>query len=703
MRSRLQSAFRFAGLTLLLTAAAMLEPSVARAQFPTEPPQAGELRPLPFPEVQQVTLQNGLTLLVVENHRLPILSVRLSMRAGSRDDPSGMEGLASMVGELMTKGTPRRTADQIAAEIEGVGGSLSAGAGADFFSVFTTVLSENAELAFDLMSDVLLNATYPDEELELARTRTLSALQVEKSDPGSLAGRYFQKALYGDHPYGRQPTEESTRSLTREAVRSWAGTHLKPRGSLLVLAGDVAMSDARRLAERYLGAWRGTAPNVRYASPPSLRPTAITLVHRPGSAQSNILVGNLATRPIGDGTYYAVEVANKVLGGGADARLFMILREEKGWTYGAYSGVPTRKDGGYFQASAEVRTPVTDSALVELMHQIRRVRTEAIADSEMAAAKGYLVGSYPLDIQTPQQIASQVASAILLDRGIDFVRTYGQKVDAVTPTQATTAARRVFQPDSAVIVVVGDGQALYDKLRVIAPVSVIDVEGKPLAAADLTPKATALAMDLEQLVSRRDSFAMMVQGNAMGSAVTEIVRDGKDVTVTELVSVAVMGMRQETRATLAVGPIVMKTADQTLEFRGQKAETHLVYAEGRVSGTAQTPQPTGEIETAEIDTEVLAGVLDDSAVQGLLPAFPLAEGAAFTVNVFRGGEGSVAPLSFKVAGVEDVTVPAGTFSVFRVEMTGGQQPATLYVTRESPRRVVKIVPVGQPVSLDLVK
>jgi hypothetical protein len=175
------------------------------------------------------------------------------------------------------------------------------------------------------------------------------------------------------------------------------------------------------------------------------------------------------------------------------------------------------------------------------------------------------------------------------------------------------------------------------------------------------------------------------------------------VTVTELVSVAVMGMRQETRATLAVGPIVMKTADQTMEFRGQKAETHLVYAEGRVSGTAQTPQPTGEIETAEIDTEVLAGVLDDSAVQGLLPAFPLAEGAAFTVNVFRGSEGSVAPLSFKVAGVEDVTVPAGTFSVFRVEMTGGQQPATFYVTRESPRRVVKIVPVGQPVSLDLVK
>ncbi|MDH3290968.1 MAG: insulinase family protein [Gemmatimonadota bacterium] len=703
MRSRLPNAFRLAGLTLLLAAAAILGPPVAHAQFPTEPPPGGELRPLPFPEVQQVKLRNGLTLLVVENRRLPILSIRLSMRAGSREDPKGMEGLASMVGELMTKGTPRRTADQVAAEIEGVGGSLSAAAGADFFSVFTTVLSENAEMAFDLMSDVLLNATYPEDELELARTRTLSALQVEKSSPGSLAGRYFQQALYGDHPYGRQPTEESTKDLTREAVRNWAGAHLGPEGSLLVLAGDITLADGRRLAEQYLGNWRGKAPTVRYASPPPPRPTAITLVHRPGSSQSNILVGNLATRPIGDGTYYAVEVANKVLGGGVDARLFMILREQKSWTYGAYSGVPTRKDGGYFQASAEVRTTVTDSALVELMGQIRRIRTEAIPDSEMAAAKGYLVGSYPLDIQTPQQIASQVASAILLDRGIDFVRTYGQKVDAVTPTQAMAAARRVFRPDSAVVVVVGDGQALYDKLRAIAPVTVIDVEGKPLAAENLTPKATALALNLDQVVSRRDSFAMVVQGNAMGSVVTETVRDGDDVIISELVSLAVMGMRQESRATLAVGPIVMKTVDQTMDLRGQKAETHLVYAGGRVSGTAQTPQPTGEIETAEIDTEVLAGVLDDNVVQGLLPAFPLAEGAEFTVNVFRGGEGSVAPLTFKVAAVEDVTVPAGTFSVFRIEMTGGQQPATFYVTRDTPRRVVKMVPAGQPVSLELVK
>jgi zinc protease len=692
-----------AALPLVVVAALLVLPTALAAQFPTEPPPATELRPLPFPEVQEAQLSNGLRLLVVENHRLPIVSIRLSMRAGSREDPRGMEGLASMVGELMTKGTARRSAEEIAAEIEGVGGSISASAGSDFFSAFSTVLTENVDLGFDLLSDVLLNATYPESELELARTRMLSAIQVEKSSPGALAGRYFQKALYGDHPYGRQYTEESVEAYTQDAVREWASTYLKPEGSILVLAGDISLADAQEAAERYLGSWRGKSPSATYAAPSTAAPTKITLLHRPGSVQSNILVGNLAVRPIEDGTYHAAEVANKVLGGGADARLFMILREEKGWTYGSYSGLSTRKDGGYFQASAEVRTPVTDSSLVELMHQIRRMRVEAIPDSEMVAAKGYLVGSYPLTIQTPQQIASQVASAILLDRGIDFVRTYGQRVDAVTVRQAMAAARRVYRPDSAVVVVVGDGQALYDKLSAIAPVEIIDVEGEPLTPEDLTPKAAALELDLDQLVARRDSFRMLAQGNAVGVLVSEVMRDGNDVTINQTMSIAVMGMNQESNVTLSVAPVVMKTVDQSLSFQGNSAETHLVYEGGRVTGTSQTPQPTGEIKSLDIDAEVLDGVVDDNAIQALLPTFALAEGAEFTVNAFQADKGTTAALTLKVSGIEEITVPAGTFSTFKVEMTGGEQPVTMYVTQESPRRIVKIVPTGQPIELELVQ
>jgi zinc protease len=165
------------------------------AQYPSDPPPAGPVKALPFPDVQEAELPNGVRLLLIEDHDLPVVSVRLSMRAGQRDDPLGREGLAAMTSELLTKGTASRTAEEIAEAIEGVGGSLSAGAGADFFQVFSTVLSDDVELAFELMSDVLLRSTFPEDELELVRTQALSVLQLQKSDPGALASQAFMRGL----------------------------------------------------------------------------------------------------------------------------------------------------------------------------------------------------------------------------------------------------------------------------------------------------------------------------------------------------------------------------------------------------------------------------------------------------------------------------------------------------------------------------
>jgi predicted Zn-dependent peptidase len=490
-------------------------PGMLEAQYPKQPPAAMELRPLQFPPFQEVRLRNGMTLLVVEEHRLPAVSLNLTLLAGGRSDPAGMEGLASMTAALLTKGTETRSADQIAEEIEFVGASLFANAGDDFFSIGTTVLADHVELAFELMSDVVLRSTFPQEELELERTRTLSALQVQKSDPGALASKYFSRAIYGDHPYGRSIGEESVQRITREAVQQFAATHLKPGGGLLVLAGDITLREGRRLAERAFGSWTGSPPEARYPPPPASRSTEIILVHRPGSVQSNIRVGNLALRP-GDPVYYAAVVMNRVLGGGSDARLFEILREEKSWTYGAYSAMARLKDVGYFQANTEVRTPVTDSALVEIIHQMNRIRDEAVPADELNGAKGYLVGSFPLSIQTPQQIAGQIANVRLLGLGDDYLRTYHQRLDAVSTDHLTQAARRVISIDSAVIVVVGDGQEVYDKLTPIAPVRIIDAEGNPLTPDALAPSGIAVAFDLAELVASSDSFNALVQGNPFG-------------------------------------------------------------------------------------------------------------------------------------------------------------------------------------------
>ncbi len=698
--TRLSVAAACAGAGLL--GAAFSEPRPARAQFPPTPPPAAALRPMQFPPFQQTRLSNGVQLILVENHELPIVSLSLAFPAGSRYDPPGKEGLAELTAELLTKGTPSRTADQIAAAIEGVGGSLSASAGADWFTVSSTVLTDHIQLALELLADVLLNATFPQSEFDLAVKRFQSQLQLEKSNPGALVTRFFARELYGAHPYGRSVTETSITALSREDVVQFAGSRLRPGGAYLVVAGDMTLSGARDMLERHLGRWTGSPPAASPdPDPPAPRPTEILLVHRPGSAQSNILVGNLAMGPR-DPIYYAITVGNRILGGGADARLFQILREQKGWTYGAYSSVTRRLSTGFFAANAEVRNPVTDSALVELLAQLRRFRTEVVPDSELAAAKGYLIGSFPRSIETPQQIASQVTTVKLLGLGDDYLRTYRERLAAVSAEDIRNAARRLMRPDSAVIVVVGDGEAIYDKILKIAPVRIVDPEGRTLTAEDLKPKPASVAFDPSQLVSGRDSFHVLVQGNPFGYMTAQLSRFPDSLVYTEETVIAAAGLRQKTTLRLDPASLAVLRVETTGQVAGQALETKVTYRQGRVQGRAQAPDPrAGAPRVVEVDTTVAEGTLDASAIQPLVAALPLAEGASFSIPVFEPAEERTRTLTVRVAGVTDVTVPAGNFSVYRVEVSGTPQPFVFYVTREAPRRLVKIEIVGQPLTFEL--
>jgi len=372
----------------------------AQEPFPSRAPAPARLRPVRFPPFREIALPNGMTLLLVENHEQPTLSLSVNFRAGSAYDPPGKEGVAAFVAELLTKGTPTRDAEQIAAAIEGVGGSIGASAGDDFLTASADVLSDHADLAFALLGDVTRRATFPEQELELARTRYLSALAVEVSQPQNVAARAFQKEIYGRHPYGRNTSGAAYKAITRNDVVSFAGRQVRPRGALLVVAGDITLARARELAMQAFGGWGGAAPPTpAFPAPPAKRGTDILLVNRPGSVQSNIVIGNTTFLPT-DTTYYAARVATHVLGGGGDSRLFMVLREQKSWTYGSYAALRRSRGIGFWQATFEGRTEVTDSALTELLHQIDRIRTEAIPDSELVAAKGFLVGSFPLTIET---------------------------------------------------------------------------------------------------------------------------------------------------------------------------------------------------------------------------------------------------------------------------------------------------------------
>jgi predicted Zn-dependent peptidase len=600
----------------------------------------------------------------------------------------------------MTKGTTTRSAEEIAETIEGVGSNLLAVPGQDFLSINTTVLTEYVPLAFELIGDVLLNATFPEDELELARTRFLSNLQAEKSDPNVLANRYFSKALYGDHPYGRSHSEESYRAITRDRIQAYVDSRLNPGGSLLVVAGDISPSQVRELGLEALGAWQGAAPEAVFPAPPSAEATQTILVHRPGSEQSNILVGNLAMRP-GDPQYYAAVLANRMLGGSSDARLFKILREEKGWTYGAYSQMARRQDIGYFQANAEVRNEVTDSALTEMMHQLHLARSMAPPDSEMVAAKGNLVGSFPRQIETPRQVAGQVSNTRLLGLGDDYLQTYRERLSAVTATQASEAASYLIRPDSAVIVVVGDGRQIYDKLTPVAPVTIIDVDGNALTVADLNPAVTAVAFDPSQVVARRDSFQVTVQGQVLGSRIV-VVEVGDTLVITDVMAIPMAGMQQEGITRMDPETFAVYSVEQTGQVQGQASEIHMTYDGMHVTGTASTPSATGTPTVVTVDTTLAEGTLDSEALEILFPALPLAEGAAFTVNAFNASEGAVTTTTIKVTGVQDITVPAGTFSAYKLEMQTGEVALITYVSRDTPRQTLRMEIVGQPVVFELV-
>lgn len=685
------------GVALLPTAAARAQD---RPPFPTKPPAAEPVKPAEFPPFQEATLANGLRVVLVESHRQPVLSLSLSFPAGNALEPAGKEGLADLVAGLLTKGAGTRSADEIAEAIEGVGGSIGAAAGPDFLTVRADVLSSNAPLAFEILGDAVVRPTFPDREVELLRTQTLSALQLELSQPASLASRFFARELYGKNAYARRPTPASVQAITRADLVAFQRARLRPRGGLLVVAGDITMADVQRLAARSLAGWMGGVPAAESAvAPPVPTRTEILLVHRPGSVQSNIVAGNTTFLPT-DRRFYATTVANKVLGGGADSRLFLILREQKSWTYGAYSNLDRPKGIGAFQATAEVRTEVTDSALVELLAQLRRIGAEPVPAAELDAAKGALVGSFPLTIETADQVAAAVTRAKLLGLPADYLQSYRPRLAAVTPAQLQAAARSAIRPGAALVVVVGDGTKLYDRLKAIAPVRIVSADGTPLAPSELETRAAALPLDLGKLAPRSDSFTVMMQGNPLGWQKTALEKTPAGYRYTDETRIATF-VQQSTELTFS-GTGEMQAVKQSGKFQGQDTKVDVSYAGGRARGSAQTPSRDG-VKSVTVDAALPAGVVDDNAVQALVPALRWAPDARFDMTVFSPGKNAVRPMTLAVKGTEKVTVPAGTFDVYRAELTGGEQPVTMYVTTAAPNRVVKLSLTGTPLEIVLAK
>jgi zinc protease len=444
------------------------------------PPQKPEKK-ISFPKYAAHNLANGLRVLVIEHHKLPIISLRFLVKSGSAED-GNLPGLASLTGELLTKGTTTRSALQIAEEIDYVGGQLVSGSDWDATYTSATVLKKHLRIGLSLVADVTLNPAFSGEEIERARQQRLTTLIQRRDDADYLAEAQFNTAVFADHSYARPQigTEGSVKGLARGDFLRFHKVYFVPSNTLLAVVGDITSEEIMPRIEESFGSWeRHPQPAESIDSPADLEESFIYVVDKPGAVQSAIRVGHVGiARKCED--FVSVVVLNTVLGGYFNSRMNANLRESKGYTYGAHTTFDVRRFRGPFIASADVRNEVTDAAITEMLYELDRVRKDAVTAEELDMVKRFLVGSFPLQVETPGQIASKVIDLELYDLPRDFYDTFNDRVSRTTADDLLCTAQKYLHPDRLAIVVSGSAKEVASKLEKFGPVKIVDVDGKPL-------------------------------------------------------------------------------------------------------------------------------------------------------------------------------------------------------------------------------
>jgi zinc protease len=447
-----------------------------------EVPKAGPPVTVHLPVPETFTLANGLKVYVVPEHSLPVLSASFVTRAGSENNVSGKEGLASLTAQTMGESTTTRDLKTLADAEERIGVSIGVGATMDGASSGLTVLTNHTNAAFDLFSDVLLHPAFKDEDLDRLKKQRLIGIQQETDNVSAMLGRVGPKLLFGDHPYGASPTgtTESVTGLTRGDLTGFYGSHYGPADSALVLVGDVTTPEAKKLAEEYFGKWTGKASAaVTLPAAPAPPTTHVVIVDKPGAPQTALQAFGLGV-PANSPDTETLQVMNYVLGGSFASRINMNLREVHGYTYGANSGYLNYRVGGRFVAGGLVKTDVTGAAATQLMYEIKRFPTTPPTEAELNEAKVANVQSLPGRFETSGAIASSMTTIFLYDRPLDYYATLPAKYQAVTAADVQRVATEDVHPDQLIIVAAGDRAKIEPQLKEadLGPVEVRDIDGK---------------------------------------------------------------------------------------------------------------------------------------------------------------------------------------------------------------------------------
>jgi zinc protease len=448
------------------------------------PPRPLEARDIRIPPYEIRTMPNGLRVVVVSQHEQPAVSLRLLVRAGSAQDPANKPGIAAMVGALLDQGTAKRSSAQISDTIDYVGGALGSGAGTDLSYVNVLVLKDSFDLALDLLSEVVQTPSFPQEELDRIREQALSAMGVNMQDPEFVADAVIDRLVYGFHPYGLpgNGTPESLPAITRDDLVQFHKTWFAPGNALLAVVGDVQPEEAFAGVARALGTWQPhDTPAIEAMELPEAT-RRVVLVDRPNAVQTEIRAGHVAI-PRKHPDYMALNLATKILGGEGANRLQNVLRSERGLTYGASADMDAFKQAGSIIAETDTQTSTTGEALRLVIDEFSRLVREPVGERELMGAQAYLAGSFPLSIETADDIALQVLNLLFFDLDVKELETFRDRVNAVTSDDIQRVAKQFVRPARLSVVLVGDAEKVLPQLKAVG---VADVEVLGIGDLDLT-------------------------------------------------------------------------------------------------------------------------------------------------------------------------------------------------------------------------
>lgn len=434
----------------------------------SSPPPPAELRPFEFPEVVEEVQPNGLRAQLVPFGRLPLVTAQIVIDAGAAGEPAARAGLAHLTGNALDTGTATRTGEQLAWEFERLGVELETTVHWDAILVRGTTASANLDALLGLLADVTRRPAFPEQEVTRLRDEQLAGIIQRTKEPRALANDMAARFIFArDVPYARPLVglAANVSALTRDDVVEFHRERFAPGAAAVTLVGEVDAATARMSITRHFGDWGGeAAPAPPFEVRPHASATTVFIVDRPGSVQSEIRVGQVGV-PRSHPDYFALEVLNALFGGAFTSRLNLSLREKHGFTYGVRSGFAYRRAAGPFIIQTAVATNVTVRAVEEILRELSAIRADGATDEEVAAARDYLAGVLPLELQTTEQLAGRLADLVIYDLPPDYFSHHRERLRAVTPDDVARVAREHLDPQRLAIVVVGDAASIADGLR----------------------------------------------------------------------------------------------------------------------------------------------------------------------------------------------------------------------------------------------